>query len=173
MGVDNRPAIRDFEVEYEQGGEVCAVVVPSLDDVLKGSLIDLRNSTGLSTRGLAHRLGCRQQTINSFLTTDQTIQLKTLTAICASLGMGTSELFALNPDYDDSNQRPMLGTHLKAHLPSGTLEQLVAMALLSNRVGGVVALIDNLYSMVTSMAEAQGSSIADTTAEARRIVENG
>ena len=172
--LSKRPKVRSLDVEIVESGSKRTVKAKDLNDVLRGVLVDLRNSWGMSTRQLAFRLGVRQQTLSAFLDPehDQGTRLETLSEICAALGMSIGELFDLHPAYGEkaADRRWQM---LRNSISPEAVDQLVETAMLGAQVGTINKLIANQLEMVRAIAEAQGIDVATVTNEAKRISKAG
>jgi len=165
-----RPKIRDCHIEIVEGGTKKKIKAPDLNDVLRGIVVDLRNTWGMSTRQLSFRLGMRQQTLSAFLNSeiDQGTRLETVSAICGALDMTISELFELHPVY--GGQKSDRRWHiLRNSINAKALDELVETAMLGTKVGAIDKLISNQLEMMRALAEAQGIDVASVQKEAKRI----
>ena len=166
-----RPRIRSMDFEVKEAGVDRAVKCPDLNDVLRGVVIDLRNAWGLSTRALSMRLGVRQQTMSGFLDKDmdQGTRVDTLSRMCGALGLNVAELFALHPGYDTGIRSERAWSMVKNSLDTGTLEKFIEAVLIGAQIGVLPSVIDNMHTMIHSLAKAQGLETAHAKREAKKM----
>ena len=96
-----RPPVSTTEVRCVVDGSMATRKGPDLNSVLRGVLIQLRNSMGITTSELARRVGVKQQSMSGLLSDagDRGFTLTLVSQICAAMQIDVGELFSQHPQY--------------------------------------------------------------------------
>lgn len=99
-----RPAISNIEIRCLVDGSMTTKKGPDLNSVLRGVLVQLRNSMGITTSELARRVGVKQQSMSGLLSDagDRGFTLTLVSQICAAMQIDIGELFSQHPQYGAS-----------------------------------------------------------------------
>lgn len=161
-----RPPISQVEVRCLVDGTMTRRRGPDLNTVLRGVLVQMRNTMGISTSELARRIGVKQQSLAAMLSDrdDRGFSLSLISSMCAALEIDVGELFSMHPQYGSSEDQSL--TEIRAVTTEEERRALSDAVQLCSTLGIVRAQTEQMQATAEAIAKATGA--ADITRKKAR-----
>lgn len=161
-----RPAVRVHRFTVTSDGRKRKVAAPSVDDIVRGILWDLKNSRGLSIQALADLIGLPKNTVHQFMDRDHDggTRLVTLTHLAGALGLSPVDALRKHPALEDDAISSTLIQRVQ-----NEPEPISELLALSDATGLGNVAIQSVLGLLRAIAERDGLDMNEIQAAAERM----